>query len=98
MAGDSFLVVTQVRLVSFSKPHDGKNLDKQLLSGLSVVGVPKELQSTAIPFGDGDIETLESTLAKGDVAAIKMEVMRSKSPSLNYRKIYVVLLININVY
>ena len=29
---------------------------------------------------------IKSILLKGDVAAIKMEVMRSKSPSLNYLK------------
>ena len=64
--------------------EDPKNLDKQLLSGLSSVGVPKELASTAVPFYDGDLEGLEKILAKGDVAAIKMEVMRSKAPSKEY--------------
>ena len=66
--------------------QDSKNLDKQLLSGLSPVGVPKELQSTAVPFNDGDLNALEAVLAKGDVAAIKMEVMRSRAPSLSYLK------------
>ena len=63
---------------------DPKNLDKQLLSGLSSVGVPKELKSTAIPFYDGDLEGLEKILSMGDVAAIKMEVMRSQAPSKEY--------------
>lgn len=66
--------------------EDSKNLDKQLLSGLSTAGVPKELQFTAIPFSDGDIEALETILSRGDVAAIKMEIMRSKSPTLQYLK------------
>ena len=66
--------------------QNNKNLDKQLLSGLSSVGVPKELESTAVPFIDGDLETLEHILSAGDVAAIKMEVMRSKSPSIEYLK------------
>ena len=43
---------------------DKKNLDKQLLSGLSHVGVPKELANTSIPFIDGDLETLERTLKR----------------------------------
>ena len=66
--------------------QDSSNLDKQLLSGLSAVGVPKELASTALPFNDGDLEGLEELLAGGDVAAIKMEVMRSKPPSVQYLK------------
>ena len=64
--------------------QDSKNLDKQLLSGLSASGVPKELISTALPFNDGDLERLEEILHNGDVAAIKMEVMRSKEPSVQY--------------
>jgi len=64
--------------------EDPENLDKQLLSGLSPVGVPKELASTAVPFYDGDLEGLEKILSKGDVAAIKMEVMRSKAPTKSY--------------
>jgi glutamate-1-semialdehyde 2,1-aminomutase len=66
--------------------QDSNNLDKQLLSGLSAVGVPKELASTALPFNDGDLEGLEELLTGGDVAAIKMEVMRSKPPSVQYLK------------
>ena len=66
--------------------EDAQNLDKQLLSGLSADGVPKELQSTSVPFNDGDLESLEKILASGDVAAIKMEVMRSREPSLQYLK------------
>ena len=64
--------------------QDSKNLDKQLLSGLSPIGVPKELKSTSLPFNDGDLEKLEEILHNGDVAAIKMEVMRSKEPSVQY--------------
>ena len=64
--------------------EDPENLDKQLLSGLSPIGVPKELSSTSVPFYDGDLEGLEKLLADGDVAAIKMEVMRSKAPTKEY--------------
>jgi glutamate-1-semialdehyde 2,1-aminomutase len=63
-----------------------KNLDDQLMSGLSPVGVPKELVNTSVPFLDGDLERLEEILKAGDVAAIKMEVMRSHEPSKGYLK------------
>jgi glutamate-1-semialdehyde aminotransferase len=66
--------------------QDSKNLDKQLLSGLSTAGVPRELESTAVPFNDGDLNALEAVLVNGDVAAIKMEVMRSRAPSVKYLK------------
>ena len=66
--------------------QDSNNLDKQLLAGLSAAGVPKELASTSLPFNDGDLKGLERLLAGGDVAAIKMEVMRSKAPSVDYLK------------
>lgn len=64
--------------------QDAANLDQQLLAGLSAVGVPKELASTSLPFNDGDLNTLEEYLVGGDVAAIKMEVMRSRPPSVEY--------------
>lgn len=60
------------------------NLDKQLLSGLSTSGVPKELESTVGVFNEGDLDALHRQVSKGDVAAIKMEVMRSKPPSKSY--------------
>ena len=63
---------------------DKKNLDSQLMSGLSPVGVPIELANTAIPFQEGDLQKLEEILSNKDVAAIKMEVMRSKAPSKKY--------------
>jgi glutamate-1-semialdehyde 2,1-aminomutase len=63
---------------------DKKNLDQQLLSGLSPIGVPKELSGTALPFLSEDLNALEKILSTGDVAAIKMEVMRSKEPTKEY--------------
>ena len=54
------------------------------MAGLSPVGVPKELANTAIPFQEGDLNRLEEILTGGDVAAIKMEVMRSEAPSNKY--------------
>ena len=66
--------------------EDSGNLDKQLLSGLSARGVPRELMSTSEPFTEGDLKALEAILVGGDVAAIKMEVRRSKEPSIQYLK------------
>tara|TARA_B100000524_G_scaffold314879_1_gene192810 strand:- start:772 stop:2103 length:1332 start_codon:yes stop_codon:yes gene_type:complete len=66
--------------------RDKKNLDKQLLSGLSTSGVPRELESTSIPFFEGELNKLEHILKTKKVAAIKMEVMRSKKPSKKYLK------------
>lgn len=60
------------------------NLDKQLLSGLSPRGVPKFLEGTVKPFNHGDLESLEKILTKGDVAAVKMEVMRAHPPESGY--------------
>jgi len=60
------------------------NLDQHLLSGLSPKGVPSELYSTSLPFNEGDLEGLEKLLSKNDVAAVKIEVMRSNYPSKNY--------------
>ncbi len=65
---------------------DPNNLDKQLLTGLSSRGVPNSLSGTVKPFMHGDIESLEKILIEGDVAAVKMEVMRSNYPDLNYLK------------
>ncbi len=60
------------------------NLDKQLLTGLSPRGVPKSLEGTVRPFMHGDLDSLEKILVEGDVAAIKMEVMRSHPPKSGY--------------
>ena len=38
------------------------NLDQLLLAGLSTSGVPRELESTSIPFLEGDLNKLESIL------------------------------------
>ena len=64
--------------------EDKTNLDKQLMGGLSSSGVPKSLKGTAIPFLEGDLNFVESELKKGDVAAIKMEVMRSNPVTKKY--------------
>tara|TARA_B110000879_G_C11182319_1_gene519134 strand:- start:1253 stop:2572 length:1320 start_codon:yes stop_codon:yes gene_type:complete len=64
--------------------ESSSNLDKQLLSGLSARGVPSALEGSVKPFMHGDLEGLESILESGDVAAVKMEVMRSNEPEPGY--------------
>ena len=56
------------------------------ITGTRAIGVPKALAGTAIPFGEGDLETLKRLLEenKGEVAAIMMEPMRSELPPEGY--------------
>ena len=64
--------------------NDKENLDQQLMSGLSPRGVPVGLTGSAFPFMHGDLEYLRELLKKGDVAAVKVETMRSEYPDLLY--------------
>ncbi len=61
---------------------DEGNLDGQLLPGLDPAGVPRNLQSTAIPFNYNQPESLENIVDEhGDnLAAIIMEPMRHSEP------------------
>ena len=54
--------------------------------GREPIGVPKALAGTAIPFPDGDLDTLERRLVenRGEVAAIIMEPMRTDPPADGY--------------
>ena len=63
---------------------DKSNLDQQLMSGLSPRGVPNDLAGTSKPFSASDLEALEAILKQGDIAAVKMEVMRSHEPTIEY--------------
>ena len=61
---------------------DSKNLDNQLLKGLSSTGVPRELKDTAIPFMLNDLEQVRKKIQGSDIAAVKMEVMRNNYPDV----------------
>lgn len=65
---------------------DSKNLDGQLLPGLSPDGVPRSLKDTAIPFGYGNIEDFKAKLSQhgAQVGVIIMEVQRSKDIDLPF--------------
>ena len=60
--------------------------DPTLVSGVQPTGVPKALAGTAIPFAEGDLETLKGLLEdnRGEVAAIMMEPLRSRLPAEGY--------------
>jgi glutamate-1-semialdehyde 2,1-aminomutase len=60
---------------------DSDALDGHLLPGLTPKGVPRALKNTTIPLDVFNFNLLEETLKKGDVSAVKMEVMRSRRPT-----------------
>ncbi len=60
---------------------DSDALDGHLLPGLMPKGVPRALKNTTIPLDVFNFNLLEETLKKGDVSAVKMEVMRNKRPT-----------------
>ena len=58
-----------------------ENLNDHLLPGLSSIGVPKVLIDTVIPFSYNDIDEIKQIVRNNsDLAAIKMEVVRSSPP------------------
>ena len=68
--------------------EDPTNLDQQLLSGLSAVGVGSHMTGSAVPFKYNDLPMLETLLEKnkGDVAAIMMEPVRGTVPDDGFLK------------
>ena len=65
--------------------QSNQNLNDHLLTGLSSNGVPKALEGTAIPFKYNDINEIREIVKNNpDLAAIKMEVVRSVEPKKGY--------------
>ena len=61
------------------------NLNQHLLDGLNPKGVPKSLEGTVIPFRYNDIEEIRKIINENsDLAAIKMEVVRTFEPTKGY--------------
>jgi len=60
--------------------------DPSLASGVAPLGVPKALAGTALPFAEGDLDTLRRLLDenRGEVAAVMMEPIRSSIPPEGY--------------
>ena len=61
-------------------------LDKHLLSGLEIKGVPKKLKKTVFPFDYGNISQLEKIVKRENIGVIKMEVCRNTLPNINFLK------------
>jgi glutamate-1-semialdehyde aminotransferase len=62
---------------------DKKNLNQQLLSGLSSTGVPNSLSGSSIPFFYNDIDSFKEIVKnhKKDLAAVMMEPVRGSLPN-----------------
>ncbi len=61
-----------------------KNLDQHLLSGLSTIGVPKNLENTVYPFNFNNIDELTKVIKNNNIGILKMEIFRSKPPSKEF--------------
>jgi glutamate-1-semialdehyde aminotransferase len=64
----------------------GDKLKDQLLPGLEPSGVPVQLQDTALPFKEGDIEGFKNIIAKHgeDLGVVMMEVFRHGLPNMDF--------------
>jgi glutamate-1-semialdehyde 2,1-aminomutase len=60
---------------------DERNLATHLLPGLEPRGVPQELRGSVLPFQYNDLDGLRDHLRNHEVAAIVMEVSRTKGPA-----------------
>tara|TARA_B100000780_G_scaffold259775_1_gene211033 strand:+ start:1169 stop:2488 length:1320 start_codon:yes stop_codon:yes gene_type:complete len=64
---------------------DGENLGDHLIPGLNPLGVPKGLKNTVFPFQYNNIDELKTIIRENpDLAAVKMEVVRSVEPIKGY--------------
>lgn len=62
-----------------------ETLEDHLIPGLNPLGVPKALKNTVIPFTYNDIDEIKKIISENpDLAAIKMEVVRSFEPKEGY--------------
>ena len=65
--------------------NNGDNLEDHLIPGLNPLGVPKGLKNTVFPFQYNNIDELKKIIRENpDLAAVKMEVIRSVEPEKGY--------------
>ncbi|MDG1710557.1 MAG: aminotransferase class III-fold pyridoxal phosphate-dependent enzyme [Schleiferiaceae bacterium] len=65
--------------------NGGESLGDHLIPGLNPLGVPKGLKNTIVPFQYNDIEEFRTIIKENpDLAAVKMEVIRSEEPVKGY--------------
>lgn len=69
-----------------SNLENSHNLDDQLLTNMSTLGVPKELVGTAIPFKYNDPNSIKTVfdLYGDEIACIIFEVQRGEVPNKNF--------------
>ena len=60
------------------------NLDSHLIEGLNPAGVPQGLADTVIPMNFNCFDDLEKIRKLDNVAAVKIEVARSRMSSVEY--------------
>ena len=66
--------------------NNGDDLKNHLLSGLSPVGVPKNLKDTAFPFSYNKIEEFIDIIENHDIGCVIMEPQRSEPPKNDFLK------------
>jgi len=64
--------------------QNDSGLDEHLLPGLEPNGVPKALAGSVQPFTFNRLDQLEAIASSHELAAVKMEVQRSKPPEPNF--------------
>ena len=63
------------------------NLNNHLLPGLNAAGVPSGLKGSTLPFEYNNIEQFKKLVEKNELAAVKMEVVRSVQPKEEFLQI-----------
>ncbi len=66
--------------------QSNKNLNKHLISGLKIKGVPKNLKDTVFPFNYNDFNYLKKIIEEKKIGIICMEVIRNFKPEQNFLK------------
>ncbi len=65
--------------------NGNESLENHLIPGLNPLGVPKALRNTVFPFNYNDLNELKTIIKENpDLAAVKMEVVRSYEPKVGY--------------
>ena len=64
--------------------NEAQGLDKHLLPGLPVNGVPDDLLGTVYPFEYNDLDALKGIIATKDIGVVIMEVQRNLVPQAGF--------------
>jgi glutamate-1-semialdehyde 2,1-aminomutase len=63
---------------------NNNQLEKHLLKGLEIGGVPKDLSKSVFPFEYGNIDQLVKICSENSIGTIKMEVCRNTEPNISF--------------